>query len=58
MEAPKNTQQTRKGDTATEAVPDVANFMKPEVVTKVPSVTKGGEFPKPGGIATPGNPKA
>lgn len=58
MESPKNTQQTRKGDTATEKQDDVASYMVPEVVTKQVNVSKGGSSPKESGIATPGNPLA
>ena len=52
----KNKQQTVMGDTATEDVTDVAPYMVAEKVTKVPSVSKGGSNPVPGGIKTPGNP--
>ncbi len=52
----KNSQQSVKGDTATEEVTDIAPYMKAEVVRKNPSTTTGGDSPKTAGIKTPGNP--
>jgi hypothetical protein len=58
MEAPKNNQSARMGDTATVEQADVASFMVPEVVKKDVNVSKGGSAPKTSGVATPGNPAA
>lgn len=58
MEAPKNNQSQRLGDTATAEQADVASFMVPEVVKKDITVSKSGSVPKPSGVATPGNPAA
>jgi hypothetical protein len=58
MEAPKNNQSARLGDTACVEQTDVASFMVPEVVKKDVNVSKGGSAPKTSGVATPGNPAA
>ena len=56
MEAPKNSQSTVMGDTATVDQPDVASFMVPDVARKQVNVSIGGTEPDPAGVKTPGNP--